>query len=551
MKIKTLSRLMAIILSVVMIFGLAGCGSSSTTNNTGESTANTAAATVAATNATEGTGHILANGRYDKLVVAAEVDPQDLEPDAVNENPRFYYIYNIYEALFDMADDGSGQLVPCLAEGYEVVNPTTWKVTLHKDIKDWDGNNITTKDVKYSFDYLIKSGNAIRFDMFDSIEIVDDYTFNFHWKMEPPSVHDLEFPLSRALIFSQTAYEKNGSFAKTPVGTGCYTVKELVTGSKLVLEANDNYWGLPYIDKMAGRHKANVQTLEFDVVSEASTAVVGLETDKLNVCGYVPLSMQEEFATGKYADKYTVEKIVQGDWWFLAPNCETLDQNLRLAIFYAIDNSSVAKAMGGSYVPMTTFGNSAYRDYDPSLENPDSYISKYDVEKAKEYLAKSSYKGQTITMVTDTSEAGKTATQMIQTLLLQIGIKSEIMPMTQDNYTSVTTHGSGGKWDIIVKTIGGPSIVGSWHLLFDNEVQNGFTTSFVKDDKLQELYKAASADATHDAAHMKACMDYVLQNGYMYALVGQSSALIYPKAITQMYKREGYYWPSAATFAGK
>jgi ABC-type transport system substrate-binding protein len=388
--------------------------------------------------------------------------------------------------------------------------------------------------------------------MFDSIEVIDDYTFNFHWKMEPPSVHDLEFPLSRALVFSQAAYEKRGgSFAKDPCGTGCYTVKEFVTGSKLVLEANDKYWGLPYIDKMAGRHKANVQTLEFDVVSEASTAVVGLETGKLNVCGYVPLSMQEEFATGKYSDKYTVEKIVQGDWWFVAPNCETMDLNLRLAIFNAIDNSSVAKAMGGSYVPMTTFGNSAYRDYDASLENPDSYITKYDIEKAKELLAKSSYKGQTLTLVTDTSEAGKIATQMIQTLLTQIGIKSEINALTQDKYMAVTTYGKGGKWDLIVKTIGGPSIVGSWHLLFDNEVNNGYTTAFVKDDKLQELYKAASADATHDAAHMKACMDYVLQNGYMYALVGQSSALVYSKDITNLYKREGYYYPSASTFAGQ
>ncbi len=104
-------------------------------------------------------GTILPNGRYDKLVVAVDVDPQDLEGDDVNVNPRYYWIYGIYETLFDFADDSSGALVPCMAEDYEVIDDgMAWKVTLKPDVYDWDGNNITASDVKYCFDWIINRG---------------------------------------------------------------------------------------------------------------------------------------------------------------------------------------------------------------------------------------------------------------------------------------------------------------------------------------------------------------------------------------------------------
>ena len=56
-------------------------------------------------------GTLLDNGRYDKLVVAIDGDPQDLEGDDVNVGSRYYWIYGIYESLFDFADDSSGQLL--------------------------------------------------------------------------------------------------------------------------------------------------------------------------------------------------------------------------------------------------------------------------------------------------------------------------------------------------------------------------------------------------------------------------------------------------------
>ena len=549
MKNNLLKKAAALGMAAAMVVSMAACGSSTSSTSSSSSSASAGTESTSdagSSDAAESTGTILDNGRADKVTVAINVDPQDLEPDAVNENPRFYFIYSIYENLFDFADDNSGELVPCMAESY-VDNGDSWDVTLKSDVYDWNGNNITASDVAFCYNWLIDAGNAIRFDYFDSIEVTGDYTFTFHWTTTPPSVSDLEFPLTRAIVFSQKAYEENGGFATNPVGTGHYKVSEFVSGSKLVLEANDDYWGNAYIDELTGRHQANVQTIELQVVTESQTAVAGLEKGTLDVCSYVPTSMMSEF---EESDDYSVEVTVSGDYYYLAPNCLNVNEDLRKAIFYAIDNNAVATAMGGTYMGMETFGTSYYTDWSDSFTEAETFINTYDVETAQSYLDASGFDTtQTLTLLCGPTEAAKAAAQMVQVLLQQIGIQTSINSVTQDVLQTNIAQESG--WDLAIATIGGPNMVGSWHLLFDNEVNGGKTTSMVADDTLQELYDAACADATHDTEHMQACLDYVVEHAYMYSLVGESSALVYNNKITEMYKREGYYTVAASTYAGQ
>ena len=504
-----------------------------------------AAATVSAL----ATGEILDNGRYSKLVVAIDTDPQDLEGDDVNVGSRYYWIYGVYESLFDFADDSSGELLPCLATGYEEVDGgKSWKVTLNNDIYDWDGNNITSSDVKYCFDWIVNQGQAIRFDYFDSIEPIDDYTFYIHWTEVPPAIAELEFPLARTLIWSEKAYADHNGMTQDACGTGCYKITSFTPGSKVIMEANDDYWGLNHTE-LSPRHTATVQTLELDVVTEASTAVIGLEQGTLDVCSYVPVNMLEEFQTGAMSDKYNVEIVTQGDYWLIAPNAQTVNADLRKAIFYAIDNATMCTAMGGSFAPATTIGTEAFTDYDASLEMTGTYITDYDLAKAKEYVASSGYDGRTLQIIYTNSETASKGAQIMQALLLQAGINAELKGVTADTYNTITSPAHSSEWDIMFQSLGGPNMVGSWHLIFDNEVNNGITFSNIDDPKLQELYEAATADATHDAEHMRAALDYCVENAYIMPIAKISTGLVYTKDIAQMFYREGYFTPGAATFA--
>ena len=138
---------------------------------------------------------------------------------------------------------------------------------------------------------------------------------------------------------------------------------------------------------------------------------------------------------------------------------------------------------------------------------------------------------------------------MIQTMLLQIGVNSKIDAKTNDTLRTASASKDG--FDLYCNTLGGPNMIGSWHLLFDNEVNSGYCTNWAQDDKLQELYKAASADATHDAEHMRAVLDYCVEQGYYYAIAGTSSALVYPKTITEIGRREGYVTPASSKYQGQ
>ena len=259
--------------------------------------------------------------------------------------------------------------------------------------------------------------------------------------------------------------------------------------------------------------------------------------------------MEDEFKTGQYASKYTVEEVTQGDYWYVAPNCESLSKELREAIFYALDNSAICQAMGGQYVPADAFGNSAYKDWDDSLKLTGTYVTDYNVDKAKELLTKAGYSGQDIKLVCVNNETAKAAAQMIQVLMQQVGVNVKINAVTNDTYNTLTGPDGSANWDIIVNTLGGPSMVGSWHLVFDNEVNNGKTLTLVSDDKLQQLYEAANADATHDTEHMRALEDYVVENAYLDVIGNVKTALIYTKNLSKMYYREGYYTPGASTLA--
>lgn len=499
--------------------------------------------------ASAASGVILDNGRYEKLVVAISEDPQDLEGDDVNVGSRYYWIYGVYESLFDFADDNSGELLPCLASGYEEMDDgATWLVTLNSDIYDWDGNNITSSDVKYCFEWIINNGQAIRFDYFDSIEVIDDYTFYMHWTETPPAISEVEFPLVRTLIFSEKAYEDHNGMTTDPCGTGCYKVTEFTAGSKVVMEANDEYWGLNHTE-LSGRHTATVQTYELDVVTEASTAVIGLETGTLDVCSYVPLSMLEEFQTGAQSANYKVEIITQGDFWYFAPNAQTVNEDLRRAMFYALDNETICTAMGGSYTAATTLGTEAFTDYDESLELTDTFVTEYDLDKAKEYVEASGYAGETLTLICVNNEAAVAAATMMQLLLAQAGINIEINSVTNDTYNTITSPQYSDQWDIMINTLGGSNMVGSWHLMMDNEVNSGLTFSLIEDETLQELYETATADATHDAEHMREVLDYVVEHAYFYPVAKTSSGLVYTKDISEMFYREGYYTPGAASFS--
>ncbi len=543
MKTKV-TLLIAVLAIASMVLAACGGGAAPTTAPATAAPATSVPATAAPATAAPATAQ-----RYPKVTIAIAQDPGDLKPFGVNFGVKPVIYHEIYEMLFDLTDN---QYVPVLAKGYTKVDDLTYDVQLNENIYDFAGNHITASDVVFSTDQLVKSGQNFKWYMVKSYVAKDDYTVEYTWTKPITDVGELEFPWCRTVIFSQKAYEgSSDQFATTPVGTGPYVVKSFTSGSKVVLEANDNYWAK---DKPADQHTATVQEIEYDVIGEAAQNVIALETGAINYTENVPTENLAEFqAGGKYADKFN-SNVMSGSF-VNAMNANTseghpgADLNFRLAVWYAIDNDAIATALQGTLVPAKAFGTPHFAsEYQASWDTTPNYINTFDPAKAKELLAKTTYKGEKLVLAYNQDPTSETIATVIQSFLLNVGINTELKGLDQAAGSAIDTDPTG--YDIKIFGMGGGSLIGEWNRVMNNhELGKDYSVGFVKDPQLQKLYETANAIDTHTPENMTALENYVLANGYFYAVGSPRINQVYSNFISKVAMRESeFIRPGACTY---
>ena len=542
-----MKKTVALILAIVMTLSLCACGGGSTATTTDNYDKYAAQY-----------GEV--GGLYRDLTVASRMDIQNLEPTAGTGAPKDQFYWNIYECLFDL--DENENLYADLAKGYEpAADGSYWDIFLFETITDSQGNAITAEDCVASFDWLVGAGEALKYEDVKSWEAVDTYTFRIYWNEAPKSPDDYEFPLCRTYIFD-SQYTGN-DFSTQPVGTGNYLVVDFVTGNHLTLWANPKYWAANTSEDVSGRlnlHNASVQMLTYEIISESATAEVALEEGTIDFCNYITQQASINKFKEKYADKYVVDDShVAGSYFFLEPNMDPScilanDENLRLAIFYCLNNDVISQLMGTSYVPMKTLGHKGFNDFNVEWENEENYANVSNIELAKEYLAKSGYAGQDLNIVCKTSEIEKNATQSIMAQLLAIGITCHMTSIDNSIWTVQTSDPAN--FDLMVFEMGGPSLIGSLGLPLGqpNVSEDGsdkWSLNFIRDDELFNLIETAKANETHDDEHVKAVIDYALGHAYIYPIAYSFTCYIYSKDITDLYYREKTETPAAFTYVGQ
>jgi peptide/nickel transport system substrate-binding protein len=537
-----MNRKLFLVLSILVIvsFALTACGAKVTAT---PAPVATAVPPVTAAPATE--------QRYPKITIAMNQPVTELGPFGWNFGGKPYLLQNFFEVLFDLQDNN---YVPILAKDYTKVDDLHYDVHLYDNIYDSAGNHITASDVVYSTQQLVKSGNNFKWYMVGDVQAKDDYTVEYTWTKPITDVGELEFPWCRTAIFSQKAFESSADqFATNPIGTGPYVVKSFVSGSKIVLEANDKYWQTDK-SKINLNHQAHVQTIEYDIIAENAQNVIALESGAVDYSEYVPNENLAEFQEGgKYADKFNTQ-VVSGSF----VNALNLNQseghpgadlNFRLAVYYAIDNDAIATALKGTIVPSKAFGTPHFSDYVAAWDDTPNYINTFDAAKAQELLKKTTYKGEKLILAANGDEVSQTMATVIQAFLLNVGINTEIKTLDQAAGQTIDTTPEG--YDIKIFGMGGGSLIGEWNRVMNNhELGKDYSVGFVKDPELQRLFEVANAIDTHTPENMTALENYVLEHGYFYAIGAPRINMVYSKNITKIVQRENeFLLPGACTYA--
>ncbi len=142
------------------------------------------------------------------------------------------YSERIDELLFDslVRRDEHFNLQPWLAERWEVPDPETYIFHLHPGVHFHNGQLLTARDVKWTFDSLIsgklRSAKTSTYAPVDHIDAPDDYTVIFHLK-EPFAA--LLWNLSDGAI-GIVPYGSGEDFNRHPIGYGTVSLRQRSAG---------------------------------------------------------------------------------------------------------------------------------------------------------------------------------------------------------------------------------------------------------------------------------------------------------------------------------
>ena len=136
---------------------------------------------------------------------------------------------------------------PLVAERWEVVAPTTWRLFIRQGIRFSDGSPLTAADVQHSLiERALNDPDSNRGSSLTTVQdatIVDDYTVDVHTKVPDAA---LLLSISTVPITSKAHYERLGKQAadRQPISAGAYTLQELTPDQRVVLRKNPHYWRL-------------------------------------------------------------------------------------------------------------------------------------------------------------------------------------------------------------------------------------------------------------------------------------------------------------------
>ena len=213
------------------------------------------------------------------LVIAGAGAPNSLDAHDISHTLTFGILSDsIYDSLLKF--NAKSEFEPRIAESIETSSDgKTWTLRLKKGVTFHDGTPLDAAAVKYNLDRLAASkdpdlgrrlAQGTKISDFASTEVVDVSTVRLNLKAPSAVVRSA---LVIGLVSPAGVQKYGKDFATNPVGSGPYRFSEWVTGDRIVMERNPDYWGpKAYFDKITYR-----------LVPDASTRVAMIQTGEADI----------------------------------------------------------------------------------------------------------------------------------------------------------------------------------------------------------------------------------------------------------------------------
>jgi len=328
-----------------------------------------------------------------KIVYGAWQDPDTLDPQRTGLAAATRVLSQVFDTLV-CRQAGDPKIYPGLAESW-TISPDAREYTfkLKKGVKFHDGTPMNAHAVKFTFDRiqdpatkaLSSKGNM---GTYVGSDVVDEFTVKVKFRDPYPAFLTLAATATVGIISPTAAKKGLEEFARKPVGTGPFMVKEFVPKSHIVLAKNRDYnWASPMFKHTGPAHLDEVM---WKIIPETSTRMATLDTGESAIIEYLVPSDVQRYQKDKRFKVLLIDTPGAPRMNVLNVTKPPLDDvNVRRAIAYATDRVSIVDNLfKGVYLPAygplekSTFG------YDPAVEK----MYPFDLNKAKALLEEAGWK---------------------------------------------------------------------------------------------------------------------------------------------------------------
>lgn len=469
-----------------------------------------------------GTAGLAANRNPQGQITVGLLDTlEHMNPILSEEMNGTYVLNGIFSQLVRIDDNGDvipdlAVKVPTVENGGISKDGLTYTFYLNKKAKWHDGQPVTSADVKFTWETIMNPKVEVvsrdGFDKITKVETPDKYTVKMYlkervadWLLNWAQTQGSIIPQHILGKFKPEEITKGMDFARHPIGSGPYKLKEWKEGSYVVLEANKDYFGKgPYLEKIIYRLGLN-----------SNTTLVAFKTGEIDV-GQVQSAQYEE--ASKIA-RLAVTKKPASTYAHITPDLRKpifQDKRVRQALNYAIPREliveKILKGIGqpaaGSIAPVSWAYNKNVKPYPFDLDKANKLMDEAGWKRDKDGIREKDGKPFHVTISTNAENATRVQIeQVLKEEWKKIGVDLEIK-----NYDGTTLFGDileNIKFDLILFAWVSPAGPDEWTLYHSSQIpspqnQVGQNYSAYKNaevDKLLAEGRATDARKARKAAY--------------------------------------------------
>lgn len=382
--------------------------------------------------------------------------------------------------------DADGELVPALAESYEMIDPKTYSFTLRDGLTFHDGTPITSETVRASLKHFAQpetsASGYVAFHHIESIEIIDDLNLTVTLDADNLSFTDYLADPNHA-IFPESALN---SETDNLIGAGPFKVVEENDGLSLELNSFDGYYDADAV---------GLDEVTLAAYPDGSARVNALQSGDVDIIEYVPW---ESFSTIESNPDLVLESTPahMQEVMFNVSDGPLADPQVRQAIAYAIDREALAaNVFEGNAEPLYGVAVSEGSAYDIPAANE---MYSYDPDKARALLAEAGYPDGFDVTITATSTYSfvQDTGLSVQQSLSDIGINAT---METPDWPTFIERANSGDYEIAISGgsgyVRGPEYLASFVSGPGNLIRSFGYENAELDSALQDGMQAADENA--------------------------------------------------------